>query len=44
VLAENVSLRAAWDAITGRWPAELSEAVDILRGLPGPSAPDTQPS
>lgn len=44
VLAENVSLRAAWDAITGRWPAELSEAVDILRELPDASAPGPQPS
>jgi hypothetical protein len=41
VLAENVLLKAAWDAITGRWPAELSEAADILRTLtdsPGTAA------
>lgn len=44
VIAENVSLRAAWDAITGRWPAELSEAAEILRPLTGTSTPDTPPS
>jgi hypothetical protein len=43
VLAENVSLRKAWDAITGRWPAALSEAAEILRGLPNTPAPGTQP-
>ncbi|WP_410657992.1 hypothetical protein [Amycolatopsis sp. lyj-112] len=33
VLAEQVSLRRAWDAITRRWPAELSAAAEALRPL-----------
>lgn len=41
VLAENVSLKAAWDAITGRWPAQLSEAAAVLRSLTDPSGPGT---
>jgi hypothetical protein len=41
VLAEHVSLRAAWKAIIERWPTELSEAVEALRSL---SDADTQPS
>jgi hypothetical protein len=44
VLAENVSLREAWDVITGRWSAVFSEAVDILRRLPDVATPATQPS
>jgi hypothetical protein len=44
VLAEHVSLRAAWEAINKRWPTELSEAVEVLRTLTGTSATDTQPS
>ncbi|MGW4528387.1 hypothetical protein [Amycolatopsis sp. NPDC004378] len=41
VLAENVSLRQAWEAITGRWPAELSAVVDVLRALPTRPIPNT---
>ncbi|WP_232376254.1 hypothetical protein [Amycolatopsis aidingensis] len=33
VLAERVSLRAAWKAVTGRWPARLSEVNAALRTL-----------
>ncbi|MEU4675319.1 hypothetical protein AB0F91_47165 [Amycolatopsis sp. NPDC023774] len=33
VLAENVSLRKAWEAITARWPSDLSAAVEALRDL-----------
>lgn len=41
VLADHVSLRVAWKAITGRWPTELSEALEALRSL---GDADTQPS
>ncbi|MEV4604948.1 hypothetical protein AB0K15_47345 [Amycolatopsis sp. NPDC049253] len=33
VLAENVSLRTAWEAIVARWPSDLSAAVEALRNL-----------
>ncbi|MDT7724933.1 MAG: hypothetical protein QOI21_1509 [Actinomycetota bacterium] len=39
VLAEQVSLRGAWKAITGRWPADLSTAADVLRSLADASSP-----
>ncbi|MFD8493118.1 hypothetical protein [Amycolatopsis sp. NPDC059657] len=31
VLAEQVSLRQAWEAVTQAWPAELSSVVEVLR-------------
>lgn len=31
VLAERVSLRQAWEAVTQAWPAELSNVVEALR-------------
>jgi hypothetical protein len=42
VLAENVSLRRAWEAITARWPSQLSSAAEVLRSLPGSSSSDTR--
>lgn len=33
VLAEGISLRAAWEAMTGLWPAGLSAAADVLSAL-----------
>lgn len=33
VIAEQVSLRQAWEAITTRWPGDLSAAVDALQPL-----------
>lgn len=33
VLAENVSLQQAWEAITACWPSALSVAAEALRSL-----------
>ncbi|PRX43385.1 hypothetical protein B0I33_1153 [Prauserella shujinwangii] len=39
VLAEEVSLREAWRAITGSWPARLSQARQILADLRADARP-----
>ncbi|WP_409496731.1 hypothetical protein [Amycolatopsis sp. cmx-11-12] len=41
VLAENVSLRQAWEAITARWPSALSAAAEALRSLTDGSSSGT---
>ncbi|MFI5615670.1 hypothetical protein [Amycolatopsis sp. NPDC051903] len=33
VLAKNVSLRKGWEAVSARWPPDLSSTVDALRDL-----------
>ncbi len=41
LLTENVSLRAAWQAITARWPSTLSAAAEALHSLTGESSSST---
>ncbi|WP_199432888.1 hypothetical protein [Qaidamihabitans albus] len=41
VLAEAVSLRDAWKAVIGSWPARLSEAITAVAALPSYSGTDT---
>lgn len=42
VVAENVSLRKAWEAIVARWPSDLSAAVEALRDVTDMAVPKSR--